>query len=57
MLPPEHDIYDRLDKYFVEVARELHLGAPLNDSALVHELVLCFIRYSTGAQFISRLLD
>jgi hypothetical protein len=57
MLPPEHDIYDRPDEYFVDVAHELHLCAPLNDSALVHDLVLCSIRYSIGAQFISRLLD
>jgi hypothetical protein len=57
MLPPEHDIYDRPDEYFVDVAHELHLGASLNDSALVHDLVLCFMRYSTGTQFISRLLN
>jgi hypothetical protein len=55
--PPGHDIYDRLDEYFVSVARELLLGAPLDDSALVHHLVPCFIRYSTGAQSINRLLN
>ena len=44
-------------QYFVDVARELLLGTPPNDSGLVHDLVLCFIRYSTGAQFISRLLN
>ena len=57
MLPPEHDIYDRLDEYFVDVARELPPGDSLNDSVLVHNLVLCFVGYSTGTQFISRLLN
>jgi len=57
VLPPGHDIYDRLDTYFADVAREVLLGAPLDDSALVHYLVPCFIRYSTGAQSINRLLN
>lgn len=56
-LPPGHDVYDRLDAYFAEVAREVLLGAPMNDSALVHYLVPCFIRYSAGAQSINRLLN
>ncbi len=56
-LPPGHDIYDRLDAYFVEVAREVLLGAPMDDSALVHYLVPCYIRYSAGAQSINRLLN
>ena len=56
-LPPGHAIYDRLDEYFVDVAREVLLGAPMDDSALVHYLVPCFIRYSTGAQSINRLLN
>ena len=40
MLPPGHDIYDRLDESFMGMARELPLalGAPLDDSALVHYL-------------------
>ena len=57
VLPPGHDIYDRLDEYFEDVAREVLRGAPLDDSALVHYLVPCFIRYSTGAQSINRLLN
>jgi hypothetical protein len=56
-LPPGHDIYGRLDTYFADVARELLFGAPLDDSTLVHYLVPCFIRYSTGAQSIDRLLN
>lgn len=55
--PPGHDIYDRLDAYFAEVAREVLLGAPMDDSVLVHYLVPCFIRYSAGAQSINRLLN
>jgi len=56
-LPPGHDVYDRLDAYFADVAREVLLGAPLDDSALVHYLVPCFIRYSAGGQSIHRLLN
>jgi hypothetical protein len=61
-LQPGHDIYGRLDAYFAEVAREVLLGAPMDDSAmddsaLVHHLVPCFIRYSAGAQSINRLLN
>jgi hypothetical protein len=56
-LAPGHDIYDRLDAYFAEVAREVLLGAPMDDSALVHYLVPCFVRYSAGAQSINRLLN
>jgi hypothetical protein len=56
-LPPGHDIYDRLDAYFAEVAREVLLGAPIDDCALVHYLVPCYIRYSAGAQSINRLLN
>ena len=56
-LPPGHDIYDRLDAYFAEVAREVLLSAPMDDSALVHYLVPCFIRYSAGAQSINRLIN
>ena len=56
-LPPGHDVYDRLDTYFADVAREVLLGAPLDDSALVHYLVPCFIRYSAGGQSIHRLLN
>jgi len=56
-LTPGHDVYDRLDAYFADVAREVLLGAPLDDSLLVHYLVPCFIRYSAGAQSINRLLN
>ena len=56
-LPLGHDVYDRLDAYFADVAREVLLGAPLDDTAVVHYLVPCFIRYSAGAQSINRLLN
>ena len=44
VLPPGHDIYGRLDEYFVDVMRELLLAAPLDDTALVHCLVPGFIK-------------
>lgn len=51
------DIYERLDNYYASVARELFLGTPMDDSALVHYLVPCFHRYSAGAQSVNRLLN
>ena len=51
------DIYERLDGYYASVARELFLGTPMDDSALVHYLVPCFHRYSAGAQSVNRLLN
>ena len=51
------DIYERLDDYYTSVARELFLGTPMDDSALVHYLVPCFHRYSAGAQSVNRLLN
>ena len=51
------DVYDRLDAYLADVAREVLLGAPTGDSALLHYLVPCFARYSAGAQSINRLLN
>lgn len=53
VLPPGHDIYDRLDKYFVYMVRELLLGAPLDDSR-AHALPrTCFICYSTEMSMLS----
>lgn len=51
------DVYGRLDAYLAEVAREVLLGAPTDDSALLLYLVPCFTRYSAGAQSINRLLN
>ncbi|KAI0762553.1 hypothetical protein C8Q74DRAFT_1291008 [Fomes fomentarius] len=51
------DLYDQLDRYYAETARELFLGAPTDDSTLIHYLVPCFNRYSAGAQSVSRLLN
>ncbi|EPS99621.1 hypothetical protein FOMPIDRAFT_1024110 [Fomitopsis schrenkii] len=51
------DLYDQLDRYYADVAREIFLGAPADDSSLVHYLVPCFNRYSAGAQAVSRLLN
>ncbi|KAJ7596802.1 hypothetical protein C8J56DRAFT_918383 [Mycena floridula] len=54
---PGPDLYSQLDKYFAEAAREILLGAPQDDSTLVHYLVPCFNRYSAGAQSVNRLLN
>ncbi|ESK97749.1 hypothetical protein Moror_17375 [Moniliophthora roreri MCA 2997] len=51
------DLYDQLDKYFADAARELLLGAPQDDSELVHYIIPCFSRYSAGAQSANRLLN
>ena len=55
--PLGSDVYDRLDAYLADVAREVLLGAPMDDSALLYYLVPRFARYSTGAQSINRLLN
>lgn len=51
------DLYDRLDRYFTDITRELLLGAPHDDSELVHYIIPCFNRYSAGAQSVNRLLS
>ncbi|KZT67681.1 hypothetical protein DAEQUDRAFT_672963 [Daedalea quercina L-15889] len=51
------DLYDQLDRYYADAARELLLAAPPDDAALVHYLVPCFHRFSAGAQAVSRLLN
>lgn len=51
------DVYGRLDAYLAEVAREVLLEAPTDDSALLQYIVPCFTRYSAGAQSINRLLN
>ncbi|TFK40919.1 hypothetical protein BDQ12DRAFT_720655 [Crucibulum laeve] len=51
------DIYDQLDKYFADTARDLTLGAPDDDSTLIHYLVPVFNRYSAGAHSANRLLN
>ncbi|GBE78538.1 predicted protein [Sparassis crispa] len=51
------DLYEHLDRYYTDAARELFLGAPTDDTTLVHYLVPCFNRYAAGAQAVSRLLN
>ncbi|OCH92671.1 hypothetical protein OBBRIDRAFT_790969 [Obba rivulosa] len=51
------DLYEQLDRYYADAARELYLGAPTDDADLIHYLVPCFNRYSAGAQSVSRLLN
>ncbi|THU97591.1 hypothetical protein K435DRAFT_777964 [Dendrothele bispora CBS 962.96] len=52
------DLYEQLDRYFAETARELLLGAPQDDdSDLIHYIIPCFNRYSAGAKSVNRLLN
>lgn len=51
------DLYERLDKYYSDVTRELFLEAPLDDDTLVQYLVPCFNRFSAGAMSVNRLLN
>ncbi|KAG6331604.1 hypothetical protein ID866_7486 [Astraeus odoratus] len=51
------DLYLHLDKYFTDLARELLLGAPEDDAALIQYLVPCFKRYAVGAHSVNRLLN
>ncbi|KAF7299178.1 hypothetical protein MIND_00866500 [Mycena indigotica] len=52
-----NDLYEQLDKYFLETAREIMLGVPQDDTALVDYIVPCFNRYSAGALSVNRLLN
>ncbi|KAF8060973.1 Cullin repeat-like-containing domain protein [Lyophyllum atratum] len=51
------DIYEQLDKYFADATCELLLGAPHDDTTLIHYIVPCFNRYTAGAQSVNRLLS
>lgn len=51
------DLYEQLDQYYGEVAREIFLGAPHDDAALVPYLLPCFTRYAVGAHAVNRLLN
>ena len=55
MLPPGHDIYDRIDEYFLDIAHELLFSAPLDDSTLVHYLVPCFVYYYSTRRVVHQL--
>ncbi|KAJ7147537.1 hypothetical protein C8R43DRAFT_535371 [Mycena crocata] len=51
------DLYEQLDKYYIDAAREVLLGAPQDDSTLIHYIVPCFNRFSAGAMSVNRLLN
>ncbi|KAJ7644038.1 hypothetical protein FB45DRAFT_896732 [Roridomyces roridus] len=51
------DLYDQLDRYYIDTAREIMLGAPQDDSTLIHYIVPCFNRFSAGAVSVNRLLN
>ena len=50
-------LYLHLDKYFTDLARELLLGAPEDDTTLIQYIIPCFKRYAVGAHSINRLLN
>lgn len=51
------DLYEQLDKYFMDLAWELLLGTPKDDMALVQYIIPCFKRYSMGTHSINQLLN
>ncbi|KAI6136982.1 hypothetical protein F5141DRAFT_1209263 [Pisolithus sp. B1] len=51
------DLYMHLDKYFMDLVRELHLGASEDDMTLIQYLIPCFKRYAICARSINRLLN
>ena len=51
------DLYEQLDRYYADVAREVFLGTPHDDTTLIHYLVPCFNRFSAGTQSVNRLLN
>ncbi|KAL0956182.1 hypothetical protein HGRIS_002342 [Hohenbuehelia grisea] len=52
-----NEFYEHLDKYFTDVARELLLGAPTDDSALLAYVLPHFSRFSASAKSVNRLLN
>lgn len=57
LTPSGTDLYEHIDKYYAEVARELLLGAPEDDSSLIQFIIPCFNRYAAGAHSVNRLLN
>ncbi|KAJ7505431.1 hypothetical protein B0H11DRAFT_2340219 [Mycena galericulata] len=51
------DLYQQLDSFYLVAAREVLLGAPQDDSTLIHYIVPCFNRFSVGAMSVNRLLN
>ena len=49
-------LYLHLDKYFTDLALELLVGVPEDDTTLVQYLITCFKRYAVSAHSIDRLL-
>jgi hypothetical protein len=51
------DLYEQLDKYYADTARELLLGAPDDDACLICYLVAVFNRFRAGGFSTHRLLN
>ncbi|EED83823.1 predicted protein [Postia placenta Mad-698-R] len=54
---PATDLYEQINSFYADAARDLFLGASTDDTTLVHYLVTCFNHYAAGAQSVSRLLN
>ena len=50
------NLYLHLDKYFTDIAVELLVGVPVDDTTLVQYLITSFKRYAVAAHSIDRLL-
>lgn len=51
------DLYEQLDKYFAEVAREMLANAPTDDDTLLRFYAPAYQRYQSGVAAIARLLN
>ncbi|KAF9234395.1 hypothetical protein BU15DRAFT_90001 [Melanogaster broomeanus] len=51
------DLYKHLNKYYMDLVRELLLGVPEDDTTLVQYIIPCYKRYSVGAHSVNRLLN
>lgn len=51
------DLYEQLDRFFAEVAREILANAPQDDASLLQYYVPSYQRYQSGVLAIARLLN
>ncbi|KZV95600.1 hypothetical protein EXIGLDRAFT_467223 [Exidia glandulosa HHB12029] len=51
------DLYEQLDRFFAEVAREILANAPQDDANLLHYYVPSYQRFQSGVLSIARLLN
>ena len=51
------DLYEKLDLYYADMAREIYLDAPHDSSSLVYYLITCAQRFFAGGQALNHLLN